>query len=136
MELYDFLVEQAQELRTIALDKGIMWPFLYRRRTNSMIVAKPIKTKRVESLNVCWACLQEGKLTPNGIFFSFDEGEHDSNILEVKYHPFFISDVQVVASNQEHGLFTIAFRPTNDEYSVMFTCYDAIYIRDKRELRG
>ena len=136
MELYDFLEEKAKEIGEVARDKGIMWPFLYRRNTNSMIIAKPIKTKRAESLNVCWACLQEGKLTPNGVFFSFDEGEHDSNILEVKYHPFVISHVQVMVCDQNNGLFTIAFCPTNDDYKAMFARHAALYIRDKRELRG
>ena len=135
MELYDFLEEKAKELEVIVRNGGIMWPFLYRRRTNSMIVAKPIKTRREESLNVCWACLQEEKLTPNGVFFSFDERELDSNILEVKYHPFFVSHVQVVACDQSNGLFTIAFRPTNGDYKAMFTRHGAIYIRDKRELK-
>lgn len=135
MELYDFLEEKAQELGAIARDKGILWPFLYHRRTNSMIVAKPIKTRREESLNVCWACLQEGKLTPNGVFFSFDEREQDSNILEVKYHPFIITHVQVMACDYSNGLFTLAFRPTNDDYKVMFARHAAIYIRDKRELK-
>ena len=135
MELYDFLEEKAQELGAIARDEGIMWPFLYRRRTNSMIVAKPIKSRRAESLNVCWACLQEWKLTPKGVFFSFDEGELDGNILEVKYHPFIVSHVQVMPCDQNNGLFTLAFRPTNDDYRAMFARHNAIYIRDKRELK-
>ena len=134
MELYEFLEEKAKKLDAVARSFGIMWPFLYSRRTNSMIVAKPIKTRRAESLNVCWACLQGGKLTPNGVFFSFDEGELDGNLLEVKYHPFIVSHVAVVPCAQD-GLFTIAFCPTDVDYKAMFKRHDAIYVRDKRELK-
>ena len=77
----EFLEHQLERLELENKGRGNFFTVLVQEGHDKMIAARLIKTKRDESLNVCWACLTEGKLTPNRVFFSADESEWEEKIL-------------------------------------------------------
>lgn len=127
----EFLEHQLEQLELENGGARISLPFLFKKNTATMIAARLIKTKRDESLNVCWACLTEDKLTPNGIFFSADESEWKENI-DVMYVLVQVSRICIIEND---GLPMLYFVPTNEDLKKVFRTFNAVYIRDKKELK-
>ena len=127
----EFLEHQLEHIELQNKGVGISFPFLFKKNTAKMIAARLIKTKRDESLNVCWACLTEDRLTPNGIFFSADESEWKENIHVM---PVFVQ-VSKVCIIENDGIPMLYFMPTNEDLRRIFREFNAVYIRDKRELK-
>lgn len=127
-----FLEHQLEQLELKNKGAGISLPFLFNKNTATMIAARLIRTKRDESLNVCWACLTEDRLTPNGVFFSADESEWEEKNIDVIYMHVKVSKVCIIENDDIPMLY---FMPTNEDLRRVFREFNAVYIRDKRELK-
>ena len=132
-DLDEFVEESARKVVEENEKDGVLFPFLYSKKYNFLIVARLIKTKRTDQGSVCWAALQpNGK--PNGIFWSADEAKQEiEGLVEVRCQPVKVDKITVVRSDMSQKV--LRFDVSTDNLMDIFRQENAVFVKDLAHLR-